>query len=52
MKSKYSLLVKEEIDKLLEIGIIYPFPNIDWVLPIVVMPKKKVNSEYVWITRS
>ena len=40
MNPKYSLLVKEEIDKLLEAGIIYPVPYSDWVSPIVVVPKK------------
>ena len=40
MNPKYSLLVKEEVDKLLEVGIIYPTPYSDWVSPIVVVPKK------------
>lgn len=33
-------MVKEEIDKLLEIGFIYPVPYSEWVSPIVVVPKK------------
>ena len=37
---KYSLLVKEEIDKLLDIGFIYPVPFSEWVSPIVIVPKK------------
>ena len=40
MNPKYSLLVKEEIDKLLECGFIYPIPYSEWVSPIVVVPKK------------
>jgi hypothetical protein len=40
MNPKYSLLVKEEVDKLLEVGIIYPIPYSEWVSPIVVVPKK------------
>jgi hypothetical protein len=35
MNPKYSLMVKEEIDKLLECGFIYPVPYSEWVSPIV-----------------
>ena len=37
---RYSLMVKEEIDRLLEAGFIYPVSNSEWVSPIVVVPKK------------
>ena len=37
---KYYLLVKEEIDKLLECGFIYPVPYSEWHFPIVIVPKK------------
>ncbi|CAM6113035.1 unnamed protein product [Calypogeia fissa] len=40
MNPKYSLMVKEEIDRLLEAGIIYPMLNSEWVSPIVIVPKK------------
>jgi hypothetical protein len=40
LNPKYSLLVKEEIEKLLEIGFIYPVPYSEWVSPIVIVPKK------------
>jgi hypothetical protein len=40
MNHKYSLMVKEEIDKLLECGFIYPVPYSEWVSPIIVVPKK------------
>ena len=40
MNPKYSLMVKEEIDKLLEAGFIYKVPYSEWVSPIVVVPKK------------
>ena len=40
LNPKYSLMVKEELDKLLEAGIIYPVNNSEWVSPIVVVPKK------------
>jgi disulfide oxidoreductase YuzD len=32
--------VKEEIDRLLEAGFIYPVNNSEWVSPVVVVPKK------------
>jgi hypothetical protein len=40
LNPKYSLLVKEEIEKLLEIGFIYHVPYSEWVSPIVIVPKK------------
>ena len=33
-------MVKEEINRLLEAGFIYPVHNSEWVSPIVVVPKK------------
>ncbi|CAM6094007.1 unnamed protein product [Calypogeia fissa] len=41
MNPVYSLMVKEELDRLLSAGIIYPMLNSEWVSPIVVVPKKK-----------
>ena len=40
LNPKYSLMVKEEIVRLLEAGFIYPVHNSEWVSPIVVVPKK------------
>jgi hypothetical protein len=40
LNPKYSLLVKEEIDKLLKAGFIYSVPYSEWVSPIVMVPKK------------
>lgn len=37
---KYSLMVKNEIDKYLSFGIIYPVLSGEWVSPIVIVPKK------------
>ena len=31
LNPKYSLMVKEELDKLLEVGFIYPVPHNEWV---------------------
>jgi hypothetical protein len=41
LNPKYSLMVQEEIKKLLECGFIYPIPYSEWVSPIVIVPKKK-----------
>ena len=40
MNWKYSLIVKEEIDRLLEAGFMYPIYNLEWFSPIVVILKK------------
>ena len=40
LNPKYSLLVKEELDKLLRVGFIYEVPYSEWVSPIVMVPKK------------
>ena len=40
LNPKYSLMVKEELDKLLEAGFIYPVPHSEWLSPIVMVPKK------------
>ena len=40
MTPKFSLMVKEEIDKLLEAAFIYKVPYGEWVSPIIVVPKK------------
>ena len=33
-------IVKEEIQKLLEAGFIYPISDSEWVSPLVIVPKK------------
>lgn len=40
MNPKYETIVKEEIDKLLDIGFIYKTEHTEWVLPIVFVTKK------------
>ena len=40
LNPKYSLMVKEEIDRLLEAGFINPINNSKCISPIVVVPKK------------
>ena len=34
-------IVKEEIQKLLEAGFIYPISDIEWISPLMIVPKKK-----------
>jgi hypothetical protein len=33
-------IVKEELQKLLNVGFIYPISNSKWVSPLVIVPKK------------
>jgi hypothetical protein len=40
LNPKYSLMIHEEIKKLLECGFIYPVPYSEWVSPIVIVLKK------------
>ena len=40
-------IVKEELQKLLKVGFIYPISDSQWVSPLVVVPKKMVNGVYV-----
>ncbi|KAL3687533.1 hypothetical protein R1sor_013842 [Riccia sorocarpa] len=41
---KYSILVRDEIDKYLKAGIIFPVLSSEWVSPIVIVPKKKTGK--------
>ena len=36
----YAAKVKEEIDKLLKAGFIYPVQQTEWLSPVVIVPKK------------
>eukprot|EP00253_Pinus_taeda_P030292 PITA_30292 len=40
-------IVKEELQKLLNAGFIYPISDSEWVSPLVIVPKKMGNGEYV-----
>lgn len=40
MNPNYAKAVKEELDKLMKVGFIYPLEKVTWLLPIVVVPKK------------
>ena len=40
MNPNFAKQVKEEIDKLLNVGFIYPIHQVTWSSPIVVVPKK------------
>jgi hypothetical protein len=43
----YELRVKEDLDKLLDIGSIYPIETTQWLSPLVIMPKKKWQVAYM-----
>lgn len=40
MNPNYAKAVKEELDKLLQVGFIYPLEQVTWLSPIVIVPKK------------
>ena len=40
MNPNYAKAVKEELDKLLKVGFIYPLKQVTWLSPIVIVPKK------------
>jgi hypothetical protein len=40
-------IVKGELQKLLDIGFIYPISDNQWVSPLVIVPKKNKNGGYV-----
>ena len=48
MNLKYETIVKEEIDKLLDIGFIHETEHAGWVSPIVIVTKKMVRFRFVW----
>lgn len=41
MNSSLKDIGKEELQKLLDAGFIYPISESDWVTPLVLVPKKK-----------
>lgn len=45
LNPKYSAMVEEGLDGLLEAWFIYPINNTEWVSPIVVVPKKVEKTE-------
>lgn len=40
MNPNLTKIVKEELDKLLNVNFIYPISNSQWVSPLVIVPKK------------
>ena len=38
-------IVKQEIEKLLQVGFIYPISDSQWVSPLVIVPKK--NGKWI-----
>ena len=43
MNPNYAKQVKEEIDRLLRVGFIYPVEKATWISPIVIVPKKNMK---------
>jgi hypothetical protein len=42
-------IVKTELHKLLDVDFIYPISDSKWVSPLVIIPKRMGNGEFVWI---
>jgi hypothetical protein len=40
MNPNYALKVREDLDKLLDVGFIYPIETTPWLSPLVIVPKK------------
>jgi hypothetical protein len=40
MNPNYAIKVREDLDKLLNVGFIYPIETIQWLSPLVIVPKK------------
>jgi hypothetical protein len=40
MNPHYALKMKENLDKLLDVGFIYPIETTKWLSPLVIVPKK------------
>jgi hypothetical protein len=45
----YVAVVKQDMEKPLSVGFIALVEETSWLLPIVIVPKKTVNSRSVWI---
>ena len=43
MNPNYAQRVKEELDRLLKVGFIYPIDRATWLSPIVIVPKKNMK---------
>ncbi len=40
MNPNYALKMRENLDKLFDVGFIYPIETIQWLSPLVIVPKK------------
>jgi hypothetical protein len=50
MNPNYAPIFKHDLDKLLNVDFIVPMEEASWLSPIVVVPKKMVNSKSAWIS--
>jgi hypothetical protein len=44
MNPNYALKVREDLDRLLNVGFIYPIKTTKWLSPLVIVPKKNGKS--------
>ena len=47
MNPNLKKIVKEELQKLLNVDFIYPISDSEWISPLVIVPKKMGNGESV-----
>ena len=40
-------IVKTKLQKFLDVGLIYPISDSRWVSPLVIVPKRQENGEFV-----
>jgi hypothetical protein len=45
MNLNYVVIIKQDLDKLLNAGFITPVEEASWLWPIIVVPKKTINFE-------
>jgi hypothetical protein len=52
MNPNYTLKVRKNLDKLLDVGFIYLIETTPQLSPLVIVRKKMVNYIYPWITEN
>jgi hypothetical protein len=52
MNPNYTIVVKYDLNKLLNASFISPMEEANWLSPIVIVPKELTSSKYVWISNN
>jgi len=52
MNRPLKIILKEELQKLLDVGFIYPISESQWVSPLVIVPNKMASREFASIIGS